>query len=450
MKPVTKPPRGVLDPVALRRVCTVVVTLVLYGLSSVATMPPAWISSQHDLVGIRVAGAQERRCASAELASHQKVLEELDATDTYRRAHRFATGAGVRVAVIDTGVAAHPGLGHITEAGDFVSEGSHGPTDDCDAHGTIVAGVIAANGTDAASGLIGVAPGAHVITIKQTSALSAQDPQGTLDTLAQAILRALEHDARVINISVVSCVPPGQSVDDALLSEALGAAEAAQAVVVAAAGNESHACAQGHQVFPAHMPTVVAVRSLAHPYFIAEYALSSPNPTLAARGDLHAALHPGGTGIAEGIRNHDGVSPFVGTSFAAPVVSGTVALMLERDPDASAQEIRQRLFAAADPATGAVDPAVVLGFYLAPQHANALDREAAQPQPVALSASPEAVPARVSVALWWLLCAAALLGVFAGASAGRSTLNKTAFNKVNRGKDSANKAGRDKGRQLPV
>lgn len=359
--------------------------------------------------GVQVAHAQSRRCAIPAEARELATLVEMDATDPYREAHRLATGAGVNVAIIDTGVAAHPGLDEITEGADLVTEGSNGVTDDCDAHGTIVAGIIAARGDSASGGLIGVAPGAHIIAIKQTSALSSQDPQGTLDTLAEAIRRAVELDAHIINISVVSCVPTGITVDDAALRGALADAESAQVVVIAAAGNESHACEQGDQVFPAHLPTVVAVRSLAHPYQVADYSLPSPGPSMAARGDLSAALSPSGVGIAEGIVTQDGVSPFVGTSFAAPVVSGTAALMRERDPRASAEETRERLFAAADPSTGAIDPAVVLAFHTddaASEERQDKHRAATLGQP------PHAFPARTSVALWWLVCAAVMLRIF--------------------------------------
>ncbi|MCQ9342554.1 S8 family serine peptidase [Corynebacterium kozikiae] len=301
------------------------------------------------------AWAQERRCAQPVEANEHAIAQQLDIADEYAAAHRFATGAGVRVAVIDTGVAAHPDLGEVIDGGNFVPTASQGAFDDCDAHGTIVAGVIAARG-GVAGGPRGVAPDAQIIAIKHTSAVAEQDPQGNLGSLAQAIQSALAHDAHVINISVVSCVPAGIAVDLSPLEEALAQAEARGTVVIAAAGNTSPSCQDGNQVFPAHLPTVVGVRALANPYQIADYALSSPHPTLAARGEVPAALHPHGQSHAMGLAQQDAIVPFVGTSFAAPVVSGTAALLKQRHPHASAAEIRQALFDSVDPATGAVDP----------------------------------------------------------------------------------------------
>ena len=69
---------------------------------------------------------------------------------------QFATGAGVAVAVIDTGVAPSPELPHLRAGQDFVDPASPDPLFDCDSHGTVVAGIIAGQ-------TIGVAPGASVI-----------------------------------------------------------------------------------------------------------------------------------------------------------------------------------------------------------------------------------------------------------------------------------------------
>ncbi|EUA14717.1 subtilase family protein [Mycobacterium kansasii 732] len=77
-------------------------------------------------------------------------------------------GAGQRVAVIDTGVARHRRLLHLVGGGDYVSTGDG--TRDCDAHGTVVAGIIAGTADSSADGFSGVAPEATVISIRQSSA----------------------------------------------------------------------------------------------------------------------------------------------------------------------------------------------------------------------------------------------------------------------------------------
>ncbi|WP_241777346.1 S8 family serine peptidase, partial [Mycobacterium intracellulare] len=70
-------------------------------------------------------------------------LDMLDVAEAWR----FGRGAGVKVAVIDTGVSPHPRLTNLTGGGDYVEAGGDGLTD-CDAHGTIVASLIAAQPND--------------------------------------------------------------------------------------------------------------------------------------------------------------------------------------------------------------------------------------------------------------------------------------------------------------
>ena len=209
-----------------------------------------------------VAAAQDYACA---VPAHLPADTPLPAPGPERHAlHRFATGAGVRVAVIDTGVAHHPELDQLIAGRDFVDAGAPNPFADCDSHGTIVAGIIA--GTSR-----GIAPHAEIISIRQTSAhyrnragdAELAEYAGTLETLAAAIHNALDEHARVINISVVSCLPPevAQLVDMAPINNALMRAEHSGTVVIAAAGNTTEACEQGFSVIPAHSPTCLLYTS---------------------------------------------------------------------------------------------------------------------------------------------------------------------------------------------
>jgi hypothetical protein len=131
--------------------------------------------------------------------------------------HRFATGKGQAVAVIDTGVNRHDFLGdRLTGGGDYVVAGDNGLRD-CDGHGTEVAGIIAANPpADSGIAFQGIAPDAPIVSIRQTSgnylAVDPNDPDtqgrnaGTLLTLAQAIVHAANRVPHgVINISVNRC-----------------------------------------------------------------------------------------------------------------------------------------------------------------------------------------------------------------------------------------------------
>ncbi|MFW8567701.1 S8 family serine peptidase [Corynebacterium propinquum] len=330
----------------------------------------------------------------SETAPHQQPLTV--GTD-YRAAHQFATGAGVRVAVIDTGVFDHEQL-HVEPVSDLVSPAENNPLLDCDGHGTIVAGIIGADQS-------GVAPNSQILSIRQSSAhYSSRQPNntpgqqhapdaeeaeltGTLSSFAQAIHTALDHDAQVINASVVSCMPPehAEHLRTQALDDALARAEHQQVPVVAAAGNAGQGCERGSVVFPGNNETVITVGALATPHEHAEYSMPQPgHPTgagsggsedagdaahdaggpndvaLSAPGRVSVGLSPNSQAWAAGIIRNGQPSGLRGTSFAAPVVTGTVALLRERYPHASAAEIRELLAAASYPQHGFIDPVRVL------------------------------------------------------------------------------------------
>ena len=115
-------------------------------------------------------------------------------------------------------------------------------TQDCDAHGTLVAGIIAA--APDLNGFSGIAPDVTLISIRQSSAKfglasdSSSSGVGDVDTMAAAVRTAADLGASVINISSVACVPVESALDDRALGAALAyAVDVKNAVVVAAAGN---------------------------------------------------------------------------------------------------------------------------------------------------------------------------------------------------------------------
>ena len=280
-------------------------------------------------------------------------------------AHAIATGRNVKVAVIDTGVAPHPRLLPRLDAGaDLLGE--HNPLRDCDGHGTIVAGLIA--GAAGPDDYVGIAPDSTIISVRQTSAHTRDDDHGgTLESLTTAIHRALDLGAQVINISVVSCVPGALRThpDGAKLRQGLDAAlrraEEQRTVVVAATGNIGTNCEPDSIVYPAHSSTVLAVSAQDEPHTIAAYSIPPSGVLLSAPGTTPVGLSPDvgeppASIFAAGMVTEQGPSSFTGTSFAAPIVSGTAALLKERYPDDTALQIRARIMESADPGTGAVSP----------------------------------------------------------------------------------------------
>ncbi|MFV8142197.1 type VII secretion-associated serine protease mycosin [Mycolicibacterium senegalense] len=298
-----------------------------------------------------------------------------DAMLNFRGAWKFSTGAGQKVAVIDTGVARHPRLHNLEGGGDFVSS-SDGLVD-CDAHGTLVAGLIAA-APSPDDGFAGVAPDAAILSIRQNSTIysvrgshrAQNDPNsvavgyGSTQTLARAVVRAVEMGATVINLSEVACAPVGAGIDDAELGQAVRYAFERNVVVVAAAGNfgKQGLCGVQNEIRDPNLPLSDAwksVRTIASPAWFQDYVLSvgavtpesdpadfslrGPWVGIAAPGEKITSLSSAGPGLINAFEGDRGLAPINGTSFATPFVSGVVALVRSRFPWMSAGEVIARL-----------------------------------------------------------------------------------------------------------
>lgn len=326
----------------------------------------------------------------------------------YRSAWRFARGAGQKVAVIDTGVNRNPRLPMLEGGGDYVSN-----TDglqDCDAHGTLVAGIIAAAPVPDDS-FAGVAPDAAILSIRQNSGVfgvvgaggdQADDPNavstgyGNTETLALAITRAVDMGATVINLSEVACAPAAIGLRDEALGRAVRYAFERDVVVVAAAGNfnsqgmcsaqnampdpnqplESGWDTVGTIASPAwfddYVLTVGAVTTSAAP---ADFSLHGPWVSVAAPGERITSLDPYGPGLINSQLSQEGLVPLNGTSFATPFVSGVVALIRSRFPELTAGQVMDLVERTArtpgdgpNQATGygVIDPVAALTRQLAP------------------------------------------------------------------------------------
>ncbi|MEB3983002.1 type VII secretion-associated serine protease mycosin [Mycobacterium sp. 663a-19] len=273
------------------------------------------------------------------------------------RVWQLTRGAGQRVAVIDTGVARHRRLPNLVPGGDYVSTGDG--TQDCDAHGTLVAGIIAA-ATDP-DGYGGVAPDATLISIRQSSAkFTAADDRssagvGDVDTMAKAVRTAADLGASVINISSVACVPIAAPLDDRALGAALAyAVDVKNAVVVAAAGNAAGAGQCPPQRPDATWDTATVAVS---PAWYDDYVLTvgSVNPDGIPSAFTLAGPWVDVAAVGEGV-NSLGASPLSGTSYAAPVASGLAALIRARFPTMTARQVMQRIESTAHHAPAGWDP----------------------------------------------------------------------------------------------
>ncbi|GAA4666607.1 type VII secretion-associated serine protease mycosin [Gordonia humi] len=327
-------------------------------------------------------------------------------------AHRFSRGEGVTVAVIDTGVNPHRRLPGVIGGGDYVSDGDG--LSDCDAHGTLVAGIIAAR-PDPADDFVGVAPAARIIAIRQSSgAFRAKNSRadddvtvgvgfGPLGTLAQAIRRAVDLGATVVNISETACVADESRLDDDAVAGAVRYAIDRDVVVVVAAGNlaEATACREQNPdpataiatiATPARFaPLVLTVGAAdADDGHAAPFSLRGPWVSVGAPGTDVVSVAPVGRGIGPvyALAGDRGPAPLAGTSYAAPYVSGTAALVRARFPELSAPEVIERIVATAqgggrDGALGAgvIDPVAALTAHLPSRPDSSRTHAVAAPAP---------------------------------------------------------------------
>lgn len=229
----------------------------------------------------------------------------------------LSSGAGVTVAVVDTGVdLTHPDLqGRLLPGYDFINDDAL-PSDD-NGHGTRMSGVIAAT-RDNGLGVSGVAPEAMLLPIK---ALDGQG-QGPYSAVASGIVYAVDQGARVINLSLAGAAPSG------LLQDAVDYALAHDRVVVAAAGNFGSDLV----VYPAATPGVVAVGAIASSDTRWSYSNYGAWVSVAAPGVEVATTSLAGS-----------YSTSTGTSPAAAFGSGVFALLLGGQPALTRQQAVQRV-----------------------------------------------------------------------------------------------------------
>jgi subtilisin family serine protease len=263
-------------------------------------------------------------------------------------AWELTRGAGVTVAVLDTGTKLdHPDLapnvwtnfGEVPGNGldddhngfvddvhgvDLTTTAAQQRLDDDSGHGTHVAGIVAAtaNGT----GVVGVAPRARIMTVKVMDANGA----GTTGGVADGIRYAAANGARIINLSLEA------DADDPRLGEAIAAAGAAGALVVAAAGNDGRDI-DARPAYPAAIPApnllAVAATTPQEGRDIASFSnYGALAVQLAAPGDQILSTAPIG-----------GYQQLSGTSMAAPMVSGVAALVASANPRLEAVQLRALL-----------------------------------------------------------------------------------------------------------
>jgi len=280
-------------------------------------------------------------------------------------------GSGVGIAVIDSGITSwHDDLTgggsrqRVDAFVDFVNERDTAYDDY--GHGTHVAGIVAGNGMDSSGARSGIAPNARLIVLKALDATGTGRVSDVIAAMHYVLVKRAALNIRVVNLSIASGVY--ESYDDDPLTRAAERLVKAGVVVVAASGNYGHD-PQGRIIYggvtaPGNAPWVLTVGASSH-MGTADRSddriagFSSRGPTaidLAAKPDL-VALGVGIESLSDpGSAFYTTQSPYLlegtvpttylpylsqsGTSMAAPVVSGTVALMLQANPSLTPNQVK--------------------------------------------------------------------------------------------------------------
>lgn len=289
------------------------------------------------------------------------------------------TGAGIGVAVIDSGINdSHPDLWDSTHTTsrvlyhqDFTgtaTTNSSGANYDLYGHGTHVAGIIGGNGYLSGGQYSGVAPEANLIDLRALDANGAGTDSTVIAAIQQAIALKNVYNIRIINLSLGRGIPASYTQDP--LCQAVETAWNNGIVVVVAAGNLGRLSVNGSNGFgtitaPGNDPFVITVGATksngsATPQAETKASYSSKGPTtydhvlkpdlmapgnaivsLAAPGATLEAAYPGDV-----ITGTDGNAHYFrlsGTSMATPAVAGAAALMLEEQNTLTPDQVKARL-----------------------------------------------------------------------------------------------------------
>ncbi|HEX2915509.1 MAG TPA: S8 family serine peptidase [Chloroflexia bacterium] len=228
------------------------------------------------------------------------------------RAQYFSRGQGVTVAVLDTGVDFnHPDLKSHTLPG-FDAFGTYPDGRDVQGHGTFVAGIIAQ-----------IAPDATILPVRVLDA----NGLGTVDTVMDGLQYALDHGAKVANLSLSS------NMDSSTLHKLIQSARSKGMTVISAAGNDN----SGAKYFPAAYGENIGISATDSRDYRADFANWQSYMQLSAPGvDIYSTWIGGGYGWASG------------TSFSTPIATGAATLIRSHYPAYSPDKVRDTLKNAVD------------------------------------------------------------------------------------------------------
>ncbi len=328
-------------------------------------------------------------------------------------------GAGVKVAVLDTGVDANqPDLaGSVTTGRDYTGSGRTAGGPFWGVHGTAVASIIAGHGHGPhhADGVIGVAPEAKILSVRVT--LETKDPllaNSTVaaalpDAIARGIRYALRHGAQVIDLPLDPAAQAGATTPGGSPAERSAVAAALAKGVVLVAPSGDNGAGSDTVNYPAAYPGVISVGAFGQGFIKAPFTNHQAYATLTAAGNGVIAAN-GPTGYAK----------LKSTSAASAVVAGIAALIRSQFPTLTPAQVEQALTSSTafhHPAgqkdgsgAGTADAAAAL---LAAATINATPTSSASPGSAGNPTPPTAPVVKVSTKSLWQAVRIPVLGLAA-------------------------------------
>jgi len=280
-------------------------------------------------------------------------------------AYAPVTGQGVGVAILDSGISPHSALKNVVANVNFVSGTTQ--TTDVFGHGTHVAGIVGGSNTKTTSLYTGgIAPGAQIINVRVLGPDGTGLTSDVIAGMEWAINNRSRYNIRVINLSLGHPVTEPALTDP--LCEEVAKATSLGIVVVAAAGNAGKT-ADGHKILggiasPGNSPFAITVGALntwqttsRSDDSVTTYSSRGPTrydfavkPDVVAPGNKIVSLEANGSYLSTNYPtlhvtgwSTNAYMRMSGTSMAAPMVSGAVALLLQGNPSLNPYQVKLAL-----------------------------------------------------------------------------------------------------------
>jgi len=294
------------------------------------TLPQVAISKLEDDPNIRY--IQRKEPINLLGTPAQWNVEDINAPKAWEQGY---TGEGIKVAVIDTGGSNHRELSFVERHSflEDVKETTHideSSVEDHDGHGTHVAGIIGAKeGSYQVEGadVVGVAHGADLYSLKVKD-----QNEGNLIDVIEAIHWAIANNMDIINLSL------GTKNDTPILKDAVDKAYSEGILVIAASGNDGN---DSPVQYPARYESVIAVSSVDHYGNLSTFSSTGASVEFSAPGSGEKRKQVISTYPAA--LSQYGYAAMGGTSQASPHVAGFLALLKQKNPIMSANELRAEL-----------------------------------------------------------------------------------------------------------